>query len=67
MFHQDWVITSVTAEFSYKVKKMSLNPFRLRKKLNPGLLFEGPYANFQYFVTTSYSLYKCPDEVYNEQ
>lgn len=51
MFHQDWFMTFINGEFFYKVKKMNLNPFRLRKKQSLGLLFQGQHANCQYFVT----------------
>lgn len=49
-FHNWWIF--------YKVKKMTLITFRMRKKQNPDLLFWGQHAKCQYFVTISYSLMK---------
>lgn len=34
MFQQNWVVTSITGEFFYKGKKLTLNPCSLRKKQN---------------------------------
>lgn len=39
MFQQNWVVTSITGEFFYKRKKLTLNPCSLRKKQNLSLSF----------------------------